>query len=94
MKNRKLLGSLAFVGTIIFGLVWFITSLFGAIGLDLGYVVNTVFNWLRAVAILLLVLVVVVVGWEGASGKKLGWQIAFVIFALLSVAGAVLAVFF
>ncbi|MGI6781931.1 MAG: hypothetical protein ACOX56_03805 [Acholeplasmataceae bacterium] len=93
MKNRKFLGTLAFVGVVVFGLVWTVTSLLGLLNVELGPTITSVFNLIRAIATLLLILVVVIVGWEGASGKKVWMQVVFFIFAILSVVGAVLAIF-
>ncbi|HPX71536.1 MAG TPA: hypothetical protein PLP51_02370 [Acholeplasmataceae bacterium] len=93
MKDKKFLSTLAFVGMVIFGLVWFVTSLLGLIGVQLSGNLGTVVAFFKAIATLLVVLVLVIVGWEAASGKKLVWQIIFFVFAILSVAGAIMGIF-
>ncbi len=93
MKNKKFLSTLAFVGMIIFGLVWFVTSLLGLIDIEITGNFGAVVAFFRAVATLLVVLVLVIVGWDAASGKKIGWQIVFFVFAILSVAGAIMGIF-
>lgn len=71
MKNKKFLSTLAFVGMIIFGLVWFVTSLLGLIDIEITGNFGAVVAFFRAVATLLVVLVLVIVGWDAASGKKM-----------------------
>lgn len=93
MKNRQLQGTLAFVGLVIFGLVWIITSILGLAQVNPGQTLAQIFGILKGIAVLLLVLVVAFVGWEAASEKALVWKVIFLVVAVLSVVGAVLALF-
>lgn len=91
MKNRKLLGTLAFVGVIIFGTVFATVSLLGLLNIDYVATLAAILNFAKAVAYLLVLLVVVIVGWEGASGQKTWLKVLFLVFAILAVVGAVLS---
>lgn len=93
MLDRKLQGTLAFVGLLIFGLIWAITSILGLANVEMGQTLLTVIKVIRGIAVLLIVLVVAFVGWEGASDKALVWKVIFLIVAVLSIVGAVLAIF-
>lgn len=92
MQDRKLQGTLAYVGLTIFGIIWVITSILGLAKVDLGTTGLLIVNLFRSIAVLLIVLVVAFVGWEVASEKATLWKVFYIIVAALSIVGAVLGI--
>ena len=70
MLDRKLQGTLAFIGLTIFGLIWAISEILGLAGVNPGQTGALIMGIFKGIALLLVVVVVVFVGWEAASEKS------------------------
>ncbi len=92
MRDRNLQGKLAFVGLVIFGLIWIVTQIMNLAGAQVGQTLGTILHLSSAIAVLLIVLVVAFVGWEVASEKEFVWKVLFAVVAVLSVVAALLGV--
>lgn len=91
MRDRNLQGKLAFVGLVIFGLIWIVKEIMGLAD-SKNSTIFGILNLLGAIAVLLIVLVVAFVGWEVASEKEMVWKVLFAVVAVLSVVAALLGV--
>lgn len=89
--KKGLAEKLAYYALIIVGVVFILSAMFNALSLDVDFI-NVVMSFATEIAILLMVLVVLPVGWTFAKSKSFVWQLIYIVAAVLIIVSSVMNV--